>query len=149
MASGPALMTGTIDNPGPDAVVQLRIQAESVPIDDAFLAALRPEIRKVVNDFHPAGSFKADVRVPRKPLCGPMVKEEGRLVIDADLDLNPRCEITWVGLPFRSATSPAGSSSSGPLDIQEHARAERPGGDHRQRQGGEAARPSCPTASPP
>ena len=29
-----------------------------------------------------------------------MVKEEGHLVIDADLDLNPRCEMTWVGLPY-------------------------------------------------
>ena len=65
----PATLKGTIDNPGPDAVVRLRIQAESVPIDDAFLAALRPrpEILKVVNDFHPSGSFKADVRVQRDP----------------------------------------------------------------------------------
>jgi hypothetical protein len=96
----PAYLTGTIDNPGPDAIVRLNIEAESVPIDDAFLGALRPEIRKVVNEFHPAGSVKASVRVLRKPLCGPMVKEEGRLVIDADLDLNPRCEITWIGLPY-------------------------------------------------
>ena len=54
----------------------------------------------MVDEFHPAGSVKANVRVLRKPLCGPMVKEEGHLLIDADLDLNPRCEITWVGLPY-------------------------------------------------
>ena len=29
----PAVMKGTIDNPGPDALVRLNIQAESVPID--------------------------------------------------------------------------------------------------------------------
>ena len=96
----PARLAGTIDNPGPDAIVHLDIQAESVPIDDAFLAALQPDVRKVVNQFHPAGSVKAQVRVARRPMVGPDAKPEGHLVIDADLDLNPRCEITWVGLPY-------------------------------------------------
>ncbi|MGC8639009.1 MAG: AsmA-like C-terminal region-containing protein [Isosphaeraceae bacterium] len=98
----PAVMKGTIVNPGPDAIVELQIDADSVPIDDVFLGALRPrpEILKVVSDFHPSGSIKASVHVKRKPLCGPRVKEEGCLVIDAYLDLNPRCEITWVGLPY-------------------------------------------------
>jgi hypothetical protein len=96
----PALLRGTIDHPGPDAKVQLKIQAESVPIDTAFLAALPPDVRKVVDQFHPAGSVKALVRVLRTPMVGPGAKPEGHLVIDADLDLNPRCEITWAGLPY-------------------------------------------------
>ena len=96
----PARLTGTIDNPGPDAIVQLDIQAESVPIDDAFMVALQPDVRKVVNQFHPSGSVKAQVHVTRRPMVGPRAKPEGHLVIDADLDLNPRCEITWAGLPY-------------------------------------------------
>ena len=140
----PAVMKGTIDNPGPDAIVRLQIHAESVPIDDAFLAALRPrpEILKVVNDFHPSGSIKADVRVTRKPLwSGRWSRKRADLVIDADLDLNPRCEITWVGLPY-TVRNLTGRLELHPdlWDIQEHARAQRPGADHRQRQGAEAAR---------
>jgi hypothetical protein len=96
----PARMVGTIDNPGPDAIVRLGIEGESIPIDDVFLKALPPDVRKVVDQFHPAGSVKARVQVFRKPLVGPRVKEEGFLKIDADLDLNPRCEITWTGLPY-------------------------------------------------
>jgi hypothetical protein len=96
----PARLTGTISHPGPDADVRLTINAESVPIDAPFLAALPPEVRKVVDQFHPAGSVKALVRVLRKPMVGPGAKPEGHLVIDADLDLNPRCEITWAGLPY-------------------------------------------------
>ena len=147
----PARLTGTIDNPGPDAIVRLDIQAESVPIDDAFLAALRPDVRKVVNQFHPAGSVKAQVRVARRPMVGPGAKPEGHLVIDADLDLNPRCEITWAGLPYpiRNLTGRL-EAPSGPVGIQEHARAERPGGHHGQRPGREAARARCyPNGEPP
>ena len=97
----PARLTGTIDNPGPDAVVNLKIQAESVPIDAAFLDALQPEVRKVVDRFHPSGSVKAAVSVFREPHGRARgSKPEGALIIDADLDLNPRCEITWVDLPY-------------------------------------------------
>ena len=96
----PALLKGTIKNPGPDALVRMEIQADSVPIDAAFLAALPPDVQKVVNEFHPAGSVKGKVRILRWPMVGPMAKPEGHLVIDADLDLNPRCEISWAGLPY-------------------------------------------------
>ncbi len=96
----PALLRGTIDNPGPDAVVQLGVEAESVPIDPAFLKALPPDVRKVVDQFRPAGSVKAAVRIVRTPMVGPMARPEGNVLIDANLDLNPRCEITWAGLPY-------------------------------------------------
>ncbi len=96
----PARLKGTIDNPGPDALVRLDIQADSVPVDAAFLAALPPNVFKVVDQFHPAGAVKAKVGILRKPMVGPLAKPEGLLFIDADLDLNPRCEITWVGLPY-------------------------------------------------
>ena len=96
----PASLVGTIGDPGPDAVVRLDIKADSVPIDATFMAALPPDVRKVVERFHPSGSVKAAVRVFRKPMVGPRAKPEGHLVIDAILDLNPRCEITWADLPY-------------------------------------------------
>ena len=96
----PASLAGTIDDPGPDAVVRLDIKADSVPIDAAFMAALPPNVFKVVDRFHPSGSVKAAVRVSRRPMVGPRAKPEGHLVIDAILDLNPRCEITWADLPY-------------------------------------------------
>jgi hypothetical protein len=98
----PASMKGTIDDPGPDAVVRLDIRAESVPIDAAFMAALPPDVFKVVDRFHPSGSVRARVHVFRQPLVGPEIKPkpEGQLTIDAILDLNPRCEITWADLPY-------------------------------------------------
>ena len=91
----PARLTGTIDNPGPDAIVRLDIQAESVPIDAAFLAALQPNVRKVVDQFHPAGSVKAQVRVAPGPWSGP-----GR---------SPRG--TWSSMPI--STSIPGARSPG------------------------------------
>lgn len=96
----PASLAGTILNPGPDAVVRLDIKADSVPIDDVFLAALPPDVLKVVERFHPSGSVKAAVQVSRRPMVGPRARPEGHLAIDAILDLNPRCEITWSDLPY-------------------------------------------------
>ncbi|WP_165232614.1 AsmA family protein [Aquisphaera insulae] len=100
VGEGPARLTGKIDNPGPDAVVELAIHAEAVPVDDALLKAMPPDVRKVVNDFKPRGSVKGDVRVRRRPMVGPDAKPEGTVLVDALLDLNPDCEITWVGLPY-------------------------------------------------
>jgi hypothetical protein len=96
----PASLLGTIDDPGPDAVVRLDIKADSVPIDAAFMSALPPDVFKVVDRFKPSGSVKAAVRVFRKPMVGPRARPEGDLAIDATLDLNPRCEITWADLPY-------------------------------------------------
>jgi hypothetical protein len=96
----PAFLAGTIDNPGPDADVRLKLQAESIPLDEAFRRALPPDARKVVDQFHPIGSVKALVDILRKPMVGPRAKPEGHLQIHAALDLNPRCEITWAGLPY-------------------------------------------------
>jgi hypothetical protein len=105
----PARMRGTIDEPGPDAVVNLEIEAESIPIDDAFFRALPPEVRPWVGRFHPAGAVKGKATVFRKPLIGPEIDghrlaPEGDVVVDAWLDLNGRCEITWDELryPVRS-----------------------------------------------
>ncbi|WP_165066323.1 AsmA family protein [Paludisphaera rhizosphaerae] len=98
----PARLMGTVDNPGPDAVVDLAVAAEALPIDAAFLDALPPDVRRQVDAFRPSGSVSGKARIRRVPLAGPPpVKPEGWLAIDADLDLDPRlCQITWAGMPY-------------------------------------------------
>ena len=75
----PAVLKGTIDDPGPDARVKLTIEAESIPIDPTFMAALPSDVRAVVDQFHPSGSVKASVSVVRKPMVGPRERPEGHL----------------------------------------------------------------------
>ncbi len=140
----PARLTGTINNPGPDAIVRLDIQAESVPIDAAFLAALQPNVRKVVDQFHPAGSVKAQVRV---------AQAHGRARGEARGAPGHRCRSPpqspvrdHLGGPPLPDPQPDGSSRAppGPVGIQGHARAERPGGHHGQWPGREARRAHAP-----
>lgn len=93
----PLHLKGTIENPGPDAVVRLDIAADSVPIDAVLLKALQPDVRKVVKGFRPSGTVKAHAAVFREPMPG---RPEGRIAIDAEIDLTERCEITWDKLPY-------------------------------------------------
>ena len=100
LSGRPMTMSGTIRNPGVDAVVQLDIKAASLPIDDALKKAMPPDVRKIVNQFSPAGLVKAHATVSRKPETGLMARPEGLIRIDADIELGERCEITWEGLPY-------------------------------------------------
>ncbi len=93
----PLHIKGDIDDPGPDAVVKLDIDAESVPVDPTLLNALQPDVLKVVNQFRPSGTVKAHAKVSRVPDA---VRPEGLIKIDAEIDLTERCEITWAKLPF-------------------------------------------------
>ena len=96
----PLSLTGTIQNPGVDAVVRLDIQAEAIPIDDALEGAMPPDVRKVVDQFNPSGVVKAHATVTRYPLPREHNHPEGKIAIDAKIDLTERCEVTWVGLPY-------------------------------------------------
>ncbi len=93
----PLRMTGDILDPGPNAVVKLDITAESVPVDAKLLRALKPDVQKVVNQFKPSGLVRAHAKVGRVPMAG---KPEGKIDIDAEIDLIERCEITWEKLPY-------------------------------------------------
>jgi hypothetical protein len=93
-------LKGTIKNPGEDAIVRLDISADSVPIDDAMKKAMPPDVRKIVDQFKPSGLVKLHAAVLREPQFGPNARPEGHLEINAEIDLNERCEITWEGLPF-------------------------------------------------
>lgn len=96
----PARLWGKVIDPGPDAIVDLDVTAESVPIDEAFLNALDDEVRPWVDRFKPKGVVKASAHIYREPLVGPDVDPEGLLLIDATLDLGGRCEVTWDELPY-------------------------------------------------
>jgi AsmA-like C-terminal region len=100
MGAQPLSLTGTIQNPGVDAVVRLDIQADAIPIDDALKNAMPPDVRKVVDQFNPSGVVKAHARVARDPLPEYQHRPEGQIAIDAVIDLTERCEITWAGLPY-------------------------------------------------
>ena len=96
----PVRLKGAIKNPGIDAVVDLDIQAGSIVIDDTLKDAMPPNVRKVVDQFKPSGVVRAHARVFREPLPGRRDKPEGKIKIDAEIDLNERCEITWERLRY-------------------------------------------------
>ncbi len=96
----PIRLRGMIKEPGENAVVKLDIQADSVPIDDTLKNAMPPDVRKVVNQFDPRGLVKAHATVSRRPLPDDPAHPEGQIAIDAEIDLNERCEITWDRLPY-------------------------------------------------
>ena len=100
LSGRPLRLAGKIRNPGPDALVQLDIKAESLAIDDAIKNAMPPDVRKVVNEFNASGLVNVHATVSRRPESGPRARPEGDIKIDAEIDLTERCEITWVGLPY-------------------------------------------------
>ncbi|HEV3121634.1 MAG TPA: AsmA-like C-terminal region-containing protein, partial [Isosphaeraceae bacterium] len=91
---------GTIENPGPGAVVNLAFEAGALPVDKVLFEALPPDVRKVVDQFKPTGSVRGRALLKRTP-PGPGDPEFGKVTVDAYLDLNERCAITWEGLPYR------------------------------------------------
>jgi AsmA-like C-terminal region len=94
----PANCKGTIDNPGPNAIVTLDFSAEMLPIDKTLFDAMPPDVRAVVNQFQPTGSVRGKAHVTRRP--PKRVGEDEDVKIDAYIDLNERCSIKWDGLPY-------------------------------------------------
>ena len=64
----PLCISGTIRKPGPDAVVQLDIKAESLPVDEAIKKAIPPDVRKVVDEFNASGLVNMRAKVVRTPM---------------------------------------------------------------------------------
>ena len=97
----PLTAKGTIDNPGARPHVQLEFRAESLPIDKTLLDALPADVSKVVKEFQPTGTVRGVARAEWVPPKDPRVHpSKGRLTIDADIDLDERCSIKWVELPY-------------------------------------------------
>jgi len=100
VGGGPVHLFGTIQNPGAGAHVQLNVQAESLPVDDTLKKAVRPEVRKVLDQFKPSGLVKVNAKVFRTPNPGALSRQKELVTISADIDLTERCEITWERLPY-------------------------------------------------
>lgn len=96
----PLTARGTIDHPGPGAVVRLEFAGEALPVDRTLFDALPPEVRDVVDDFRPTGTVRGTLGLVRHPLPGPDADPRGDVKIDAYLDLNDRCGIVWKDLPY-------------------------------------------------
>jgi hypothetical protein len=96
----PITASGTIDNPGPLGHARLDFEAGAVPVDQALLKAMPPDVRQVIDGFRPSGSVRGRAHVERTPPAGPRDDPRGKVAVDATLDLNERCSITWVGLPY-------------------------------------------------
>ncbi len=88
---------GTIDNPGPNAVVHMVFNAGRMPMDDVLFDALPPEAKKVVKDFNPRGSVRGRAVLTRTPVPG---DPKGKVCVDSEMDLNDGCSIAWKGLPY-------------------------------------------------
>ncbi len=96
----PLAATGTIDDPGPLAVVRLDFKAGALPANKVLFEALPPDIERVVAQFKPAGSVRGTASVVRTPPKHPDDPPKGDVVFDAELDLNEGCSMTWSGLPY-------------------------------------------------
>ena len=96
----PVRVTGTVDDPGPDAVARLTFEVESLPVDAALFNALPPEVKPVVASFRPTGTVQGKANLVRLPPLEKGDDPRGRVRFDAWIDLNPGCSITWAGLKY-------------------------------------------------
>lgn len=95
----PLKATGTIDNPGDYAHVELDFEGKALPIDKALFDALPPDVRKVVDEFHPTGTVAGKAHLTRTR-TRPEEPPEGKVDVHAWLSLNEHCAIKWDGLPY-------------------------------------------------
>jgi hypothetical protein len=96
----PLSASGTIDHPGPRAIVRLDFQGTALPIDKALFDAMPADVRKVVDEFKPTGTVRGTATLRRTPPDSPDADPRGKVELDAYLDLNERCGIKWKGMPY-------------------------------------------------
>jgi hypothetical protein len=98
----PLRARGAIDHPDDESRshVMLDFEGEALPIDKTLFDALPPDIRKVVLEFQPTGTVAGHAHVDRTPRVLETDPPEGIVKIDAVLNLNERCTMKWVGLPY-------------------------------------------------
>jgi hypothetical protein len=93
-----ATARGTIERPGPDARVRLEFASSAFPIDTTLRQALEPDLRALLDTFHPSGSLRGVANLQRDP---PRVAGGPEDVqIHAEVDLNPGSSIRWDGMPY-------------------------------------------------
>ena len=96
----PMRVTGTVDDPGPDAIANLDFDIESLPVDATLFAALPPEVRGVVDSFKPTGTVRGHAKLNRLPPLKKGDDPRGIVKFDALIHLIPGCSITWSGLTY-------------------------------------------------
>src|SRR5262249_18795437 len=96
----PLSASGTIEHPGPAAVIRLDFAGQALPINKTLLDALPADVREVVDQFDPSGTVRGNLTLRRWPPERPGIDSRGKVLIDAVLDLNERCGMVWTGLPY-------------------------------------------------
>lgn len=94
---------GTIRDPGDDAVVDIDFHAGSMPVDEALISAMPPDVAQVVREFEPQGSVRGVVHIQRRPPDSPEVHPKADpdgIYMHAELDLNPGSSVRWIGMPY-------------------------------------------------
>ena len=74
----PIILQGYVENPGPEAHVVLNIEVEKLPIDQQFLDACNPRLRKIITTMGLGGLVDAHWTLERKP--GPDQKMTPHLI---------------------------------------------------------------------
>ncbi len=67
----PISLSGRVRNPGPNAWIQLDIAVKDLPIDDQFLAACPPGLRKTITSMNLKGLVDGDWHLEKQPGSGP------------------------------------------------------------------------------
>jgi hypothetical protein len=98
VGDGLVTVKGTIDNPGPDCKVALDFTGEAMPVDDTLMKAMPPDVRAVVDQFHPSGTVRGTAQLRRRPPPRPGAPADITIVMK--LDLNDRCSMRWDGMPY-------------------------------------------------
>ena len=97
----PASCIGTVFRPGPDPRVVLDFAADALPVDDVLLKAMPPDVREVIDHFHPRGTVRGALHLVRSPRAeiGPD-RDDVAITADIHLDESGHCSIVWDDLPY-------------------------------------------------
>ncbi|MDX2035508.1 MAG: AsmA-like C-terminal region-containing protein [Isosphaeraceae bacterium] len=95
-----ATAVGKIERPGPNPAISIVFSAEALPIDARLKEAMPDDVRKVVDSFSPAGTVRGQAVLTRTPIAAGGDPQKA-VRIDAVLDLNPGCEMTWDGMKYK------------------------------------------------
>jgi hypothetical protein len=97
----PIFAKGVILDPGPGTSrVDIVFSTQEMPVNATLRNAFPPDVRKVIEEFRPSGSVRGSARVKRLPPTSPNEDPKGKVTVEAELDLNERCSIQWVNLPY-------------------------------------------------
>lgn len=104
----PVTMTGSIRNPGLSAEALFDFHVEHLPLDDEFIAACRPEIRKAMEALNLTGEADVDLTLYRPP----GLNQDFQMTLSAWLS---DASLEFVHFPYR-LTNFSGHVAYSPVD---------------------------------